>query len=272
MLCNSEIKGVTRKFSELDMNEDLTPAIASPSVSEVIPCISTLSVSPAPPATAAAASNSKKLFPNYFLGLRLTCPIFQDHVNTIQKNILVKAPHLKKCLTSIKKLHLTCFVFHIPPNDFATLQLAQNCLANCQPKISEMIASYLSNLHVTFDSIGNFGTSVLYISPQNNDILQVIREINYYLADEFHRVGLFTDPKEMSRVNNWNPHLTIAKTSADRRNAKKLSIKKENYENCTDLFNDGKTLLVEFDRIDLLSMAEQSEDGYYKSYGTLMMK
>jgi 2'-5' RNA ligase len=211
--------------------------------------------------------------PNFFLGIRLTNPIFQELVTQFQQNILLKSPHLKKCLTPVQKLHLTCFVFSLQsPND---ILLAQNCFLSCQEKILSMISKYLSlqDLSLTFDSLSRFGSNVLFIAPQQNEILQIFREMNYFLADEFQKVGIFTDPKEMARVNQWNPHLTVAKTSADRRNKSKarVGIKKEDYENCTEMFASGATVQVPVEQIDLLSMAEQSEDGYYKSYGTIYL-
>jgi hypothetical protein len=268
------MKGSVRKFDEFESKMDFDSPVGK--------CDSkTIEETLTPPMEAISLTNKpKRQRPNFFLGLRLTDPFFQQHVSNFQQNILLKSPNLKKSMVSVKKLHLTCFVFHLSSQD--EIQAARECFVNCQPHISEMISSFAqtlietspphppeSTLALTFDSMNQFGSSVLFFSPQNNLVLQLIRQINSYLSDQFQLSGLFTDPQEIQRVHNWQPHLTILKTS---RQSTKSKIKKEDYENCTDLFHSGSVIRVEMNQIDLLAMSEQSDvDGYYKSYGTIVL-
>jgi hypothetical protein len=287
------MKSLVRKFDELETNEvTRDPNPRSERQMDMIDDPALVEATVSPREAISLTKKSTKQRPNFFLGIRLTKPFFQQLVTDFQQNILLRSPHLKKALVSVQKLHLTCFVFHLSSEE--EIQRARECLLNSQPQLSEMISSFSQRINetfssavspssssspdsplvLTFDSMNQFGSNVLFFSPLNDPTLHLVHDLNSYLSQQFQEIGLFTDPQEIKRVHNWQPHLTIMKTSRQSSHQKKkIQIKKEDYENCTNVFDGGEVTRVEINQIDLLSMSEPSEaDGYYKSYGTILLQ
>jgi hypothetical protein len=67
-------------------------------------------------------------------------------------------------------------------------------------------------------------------------------------------------------IEKWLPHATIAKTSADWKNGRKIKFHRELVSTFRTAF-DGHQ--VSLDRVDLLEMTQTDCDGYYKSHGTI---
>lgn len=66
--------------------------------------------------------------------------------------------------------------------------------------------------------------------------------------------------------DDWVAHATIGKTSADRKNGKRLSFYRGDYEPLSSILEG---LEVPVASLDLLSMQEMDDMGYYNSYATI---
>jgi hypothetical protein len=202
--------------------------------------------------------NSKKNIPNYFIGIRLSCPIFKELVINMQKDISTKFPQFKKCLTSPHKLHLTCFVLEL--SSAGDVDAATECFLACKSYIHNMLAA-LAIEHgasfrppgLLFNKISTFNSKVLFLSPQATSnpkggnveqlpqplqhtlTLDLLTDITAHLTQQFEGALLIpSENKKESRskvaktskdtiTSSWKPHCTIAKTSADRRHGRYTS-------------------------------------------------
>jgi hypothetical protein len=144
---------------------------------------------------------------------------------------------------------------------------AINCFESCKQKIFEIISSQQSILHVEFNKFSTFNHKVLYLEPNETHSIYILNQIQSCIEDEFNRpkwkLGHCLDTR---RNSAWIPHLTIAKTSADRKNGRNLSIKSVYYDGLEEKLNGVKVPVVS---VDLLSMREMDGDGYYKRYSSL---
>lgn len=199
--------------------------------------------------------------PNYFVALRLNdCLELVDKVSTIQQTMIQRAPQLTRCMTSSKKIHITFCVMEL--KDSNEVDKAKTCLNQCQGKIKELISNAPASCKLTFDDLGSFNGKVLFASPQHNPSLQLVESIRNIIYNEFRSSenGL----SDCVTVDEkFVPHVTIAKTSADRKNGRNLKIQK-------NLFEDLSSYVKEFEcpisQIDLLSMTEiEPTSGYYRS-------
>ena len=115
----------------------------------------------------------KKTFsPNYFIGIRLSCPVLKALVVEMQRDISTQFPQFKKCLTSPNKLHLTCFVMELGSD--VDIHTATSCFMSCQSYIQNTFApsqssSSLQCYGLFLNRISTFDTSVLYIAPSNTN-------------------------------------------------------------------------------------------------------
>jgi 2'-5' RNA ligase len=207
-------------------------------------------------------SMSSKVRPNYFIGFKLTHPEFVHVIKDVQAAMLSTHPHLGKCITSADKLHITSVVMGLKNTD--ELSAAISCFKDCQPRILEAIGS-LGPFHINFGKISSFGSKVLFLEPLSDESSTIMRVIHRLFEESFlnHEPKLSIDRK--GELDEWIPHATIMKTSADKRNGRRLSIPKDDF-----LINEDRIQMsVPVVSIDLLSMTEKDASGYYKSYASI---
>jgi hypothetical protein len=257
------MKMTTRKFSALGINSPTGSPTGSPT--ERPKKVSRPSINSEP-----KISPPNKGVPNYFIGIRLNCPIFQKYIEAIQDEIKNSSPHLSKCMTSSRKLHLTSFVLELRDPDF--LQQAVNCFESCASAV-KAIADRISEKALQFNSLNRFTSNVLFVAPMEDACLLCLKEISIAIATAFSEIALI--PQDcLDRMSLWQPHATIAKTSADRSKAgKKLKILASDYESCDSIavFSKELPVVVPLSTIDLLSMQHMDKDGYYSSLASISL-
>jgi hypothetical protein len=239
--------------------------------------------------------------PNFFIGIRLASNTLADSITKIQNHAITKAPNLLKCRMNVQKLHLTCFVLEL---DVSDVTKAVDCLLSYQTGLTQLCAT--DEKELTFNQLGHFSTRVLYTSPEECTTLQLLRRACKDMEQYFVQAGLLKEPA----VEDWQPHCTVLKTSYDRKAGRGLKIKPDVYEGCEVYLrsNDLNTLnsvhsvdfgpdpavehataaaeptdstvstvfagpigiKVALSTIDLLSMQEVQEDGYYRSYAQIV--
>lgn len=197
--------------------------------------------------------------PNFFLGIKLNTLEFQEKVSSIQAAILERNPALRKCLTPTKKLHITHFILTLQEDN---VEKAAKVLNECQPLIDELFCECLFELR--FRSFGSFRKNVLFTHPEQSPTLDTLRILTQRLKEKFVEHNLLLEASD-----DWKPHVTIAKTSADRKNGRKLKIKAEDYDGLQDILDN---IGVPLTTVDLLSMQEMDESGYYKSYASVELR
>ena len=205
-------------------------------------------------------ANAHRKTPNFFLGLQLCYPTFQDRIITIQEELLKKAPELSKCMVSARKLHITFFVMCLQSAD--DLATAQAVLSESGDIVQSAFSSVSGPLVLQFTNsektLGMFGKKVLYANPDINEVSEAIINLRTLLYDRYKNAL----PYALIESAGFVPHVTIAKTSADR--SRRLEINSILIE---DLHGVLRDLQIPLSSIDLLSMAETNRDtGYYKSY------
>jgi len=132
-------------------------------------------------------------------------------------------------------------------------------------KMSQIACKSLS-----FSKVEVFPSKVIFTSPDNSQTMDVLREITLYLKQ------IFQDNSLLSNNDNfieWIPHVTIAKTSADRRNGRKLKITQvhSDYFNIEQagVLNRLASERVPLSVIEILSMEGMASDKYYVSIRTI---
>ena len=101
------------------------------------------------------------------------------------------------------------------------IQSAIDCFLSCEEYIHNIFQSEdvsKTPPELNFSHISTFSSNVLFISPSPSATLEKLNEVTDYMTQEFIKEGLITTAK-MSK-KSWNPHCTIAKTSADRKNGR----------------------------------------------------
>ena len=212
----------------------------------------------------------KKSYPNFFIGIRLNCSVFRALVKDIQNEIKYVSPHLANCMTSDRKLHLTCFVLHLSSDE--EIERAVSCLHDCEDAIRTIMHDDTTP-RLAFDSLGQFKSNVLFASPVSDTCLARLRDVTRMLADTFFDRGLL-DSQSRQKTYTWQPHVTLAKTSEDKsRKGRNVKILPCDYENCisAEVLNAEEPVVVNLSSLDLLSMAGIEEDGYYVSYASLSL-
>jgi hypothetical protein len=167
--------------------------------------------------------------PNYFIGIHLADPVLKDVVVEMQKSISTTHPHLRKCLTSPNKLHLTCFVMEL--SGMGDVNAAVRCFMSCEPYInmvfdrhktstsvltstscttsasistSSVTAEWSHKHYVLLNRMAMFGTKVLFIAPSSSSsslssssqspfsTLVRVASITSHLKQQFSAAGLFS--------------------------------------------------------------------------------
>jgi hypothetical protein len=186
--------------------------------------------------------------PNYFIAIRLKSDTLQGLVDDFQERVVTGK--FLKTRTSSKKMHLTLFVMRL--DGVEAIERAKEVFRECQVDLN--VSSNLLLSKVTF-----FGNKVMKIDVIKDDLYQQLERISYSLYEKFAECGLI---QKTIGSWTWEAHATIAKTSADRKNFKKLKFPKEILEGEDDSFYNFPVKLT---TIDLLQMNEIDEDGYYKT-------
>jgi 2'-5' RNA ligase len=206
--------------------------------------------------------------PNFFIGFQLYSKEFQSTVENIQLSLISndRAPQLNKCITPATKLHFTCMIMSLNHNE--DIQNAINCFESCKMRIIEIILSHQSTVfEIEFTKFSTFNQKVLYLDPNESQTINILHQIQSSIEEEFYDSKWKLFHCLGTRRNNsiWIPHVTIAKTSADRKNGRSLSIKSILYDGLEEKLSKIKVPVVS---VDLLSMREIDSDGYYKRYST----
>ena len=204
--------------------------------------------------------------PNYFVGVKLNvdCSLVRDVQKSIVEVNLEQQMTLdiSKCMTPVEKMHFTAFVLTLSTEE--EVLAAGEALADCQQCINAPAT-------ITLGDIELIGKQVLYISPKQDAGFDALRATFHRIFQSFQRRNLLQqlpvgsmDPDAW--IEKWLPHATIAKTSADRKNGRKIKFHRELTANCRSAF-DG--LQISLERIDLLEMTKMDDEGYYKSHCTI---
>ena len=205
--------------------------------------------------------------PNYFIGIRLNSPGFDAVMASIQSLLVQKYPSLSKCLVPLEKLHLTCFVMNLASQE--EIQSACCIFDASRGFIAERM-SKLASKSLSFSRVDVFPTKVIFTSPDDCETMDALKEITLYLKQTFKEHSLFSDDDNQI---DWTPHVTIAKTSADRRNGRKLKIQQGHADYFSieqpDVLHRLASEMVPLSVIELLSMERMATDKYYLSIHTI---
>ena len=143
--------------------------------------------------------------------------------------------------------------------------LAAEALLACQQEL-------LAPAAITLGTTKRIGNKVIYVSPKtDNSGFQTLGNV---LRVIFERFSPFFGDSEENKVcitadewyQQWLPHATIAKTSADQKNGRRIKFHQEHITSCETEFLDME---INLNRLDLLEMAKVDADGYYKSVATI---
>ena len=199
--------------------------------------------------------------PNFFIGYRLNCPDFITKVEMMHQYIIDTYPIMKPMLTSAKKLHITGFVMSLQ-EDY--IQVVQNALQDLQPEISSCTPLPM----VSFSKLGKFSNRVLYIEPHDDDGIDHIRNMNQIILNKLRSIdGLNMEDIGLHKydVRRWKAHVTVAKVKfpQPKTSPNKILVSEDDLNLMEERLG---CVRVPIHSIDLLSMGEVDETGYYKSY------
>lgn len=204
--------------------------------------------------------------PNYFIGIRLNSPGFYTVMATIQSLLVQKYPALSRCLVSLEKLHLTCFVMTLSSTE--EIQSACDVFDSSRSFIANKISA-LTSKELSFSKIDVFPSKVIFTSPDEGDAMVALREIVLHLKQKFLEHPLLSRGMDSHSHSEWTPHVTIAKTSADKRNGRKLKIGQQHAAyfsiDRAEVLDQLARERVPLSVIDLLSMQGEAADKYYLS-------
>lgn len=185
--------------------------------------------------------------PNYFLGFRVTSSEIHSNVLQVQETIRLEFPRLRKCLIDPATLHITLFVLHLTPDQLSTAtQVFRNALVQVEP------------LTVDFEGLKTFGkVNVLYI---NVKCINRLKQLAKHLFTQFNQAGLVN-----GSLSKFQPHLTVLKTSKDPSISRKDRVQVAMYDYLLKEtpFRDFSFGQQRVEAIELLSMREKEQDGYY---------
>lgn len=201
----------------------------------------------------------KPKIPTHFVAFRLQSDAFAAKVVELQQALVheARAPHLRKCLTSARKLHFTCFVMAlIKPLD---VEMAINCFHSLRDDVWEIAHRDNYPKQVVFEKLSTFGKSVLYLEATDCPALDMLREIDQLSKARFAELPMLHGESRLQTP--WTPHATVAKTSADRKNGRRLRITTEDFDGLHSIIQNEPATVTS---LDLLSMTEVDVDGYYR--------
>lgn len=186
-----------------------------------------------------------------------------QHIDSLQSQVISHSNHLQNCKINLQKLHITSLVFDLRSID--EINEVKDWFQSCQ---QDILQSYSSTIDLSFYQIKTFATRVLYLEIDNSQQNQLLFQIQDYFKNSIQRNERIKSFLIQEKIDKqWIPHVTILKTSADRKNKKKLDIRLEDYNHIHSHSIPITTPLID---IELLSMYEHDKDsGYYKSICSL---
>jgi hypothetical protein len=196
------------------------------------------------------AVSRKHSFPNYFIAIRLKSMDLKRMVEEFQEHYI--NGKFSNTRTSSNKMHLTYFVIKLDSED-NDVQRAIELFMSCDLNKLMTVKTDLLLGDLTF-----FGNQVIKIEVIKDDIYKKLDDIGNILHDMFIEHGFIKKESHWK----WEPHATIAKISADRKNFKRLKYSKDMLEGKETTFSSFPVRLT---TIDLLQMNDVDEDGYYKT-------
>ena len=145
------------------------------------------------------------------------------------------------------------------------IPLAAEALLACQQELSTPTS-------ITLGKTQRIGNKVIYVAPKIEDA--GFQRLESILRIIFERFTPFFDDQEKNKMclspdkwyQQWLPHATIAKTSADQKNGRRIKFHHEHIASCETEFLDME---INLDRLDLLEMTKVDVEGYYKSVATI---
>ena len=202
----------------------------------------------AAPRNIIAAAPRKQTFPNYFIAIRLDSNDLKSKVDAFQQQRIIGK--FLNTRTSSCKMHLTYFVMRL--DGIEDIEQAKEVFMGCDLDMN--VTSDLLLGDVSF-----FSNTVIKIEIMKDEIYKKLDEIGKKLHDKFTEHGFIKKGKW-----SWEPHATIAKISADRRNLKQ----KYNADIIEGEEKAFESLPIRLTTIDILQMNDVDEDGYYKRIAT----
>ena len=197
------------------------------------------------------SATRKNSYPNYFIAIRLKSIDLKRMVEDFQERYI--NGKFINTRTPSNKMHLTYFVIRLDGED---VDRAAELFMSCDLDKLMTVKSDLLMGNLTF-----FGNQVIKIEMIKDDIYKKLDDIGRILHDKFVEHGFIKKESQWK----WEPHATIAKISADRKNFKRLKYSKDMLEGKETAFS---SFPVRLSTIDLLQMNDVDEDGYYKKIAT----
>jgi hypothetical protein len=111
--------------------------------------------------------------------------------------------------------------------------------------------------------MSTFSHRVLFIKPDESESIESIKQVNARILERLRSIeSLLNNDHGLMSVNllNWKAHVTVAKLKPEH---KQLSLKLDYLSSLESVLGNVQVPLLS---IDLLSMRETDETGYYKSY------
>ena len=212
----------------------------------------------------------KRAPPNCFLSLRVSEPAIEDRLFTLQQQFLgegmdeeaaraVDFAGVKRCLTSVRKMHITLGVMNIKLGSYEEQDHAAAVLREAHETI---VAPLVGNVPMRFilAGLGDFSGRVVFARPEENEAArdsaaQILGEVGRRIHKLFPERGVAITGLPT------HPHVTVAKTSKSGGGAKRVKRLPDAvwHPHRHEFF--GETL---FDRLDLCRMVGAEEDGYYR--------
>ena len=175
-----------------------------------------------------------------------------EKIDKLQNELIAKNEVLSKHIEPPCKAHITLSVMNLDDDD---LETCKNMLQEkFKPNLTE------ADRTLTFEGIGRFGNRVLFVKP--NLGIESLKKMHLELQNLLIESEIKT---EVGR--EYNPHVTLFKTSKPKGGRKRNSKGKDKTGFDDDLIEEFKDInfgeeIVE--EIQLLSMNKpKAEDGYY---------
>ena len=179
--------------------------------------------------------------PNWFLAVPFTNLNIKSCMENVQKSVVHLRPKLSEACVSVKKAHLTLFVFHLKNQEEIdkVIEIVQ--------KVTEKV-EFDEQIQIEANQIGHFQHRVIFfklnLPPKLLDLRQ---EIGQNLLENGIKIE-----------DNFTPHLTVMKLSQMKKKVKKID------ENLYQEFSQDFFGVQNVKLIELLSMNLPIQDnGYY---------
>ena len=195
---------------------------------------------------------------NYFLALRINSSTLMQQAADVQDAIASNHPHLASAFTSVKKLHLTLFVMHLPSEE--EVQKAQDALHACKDIVDSTFETH-KHCTLSFSGLSTFQSRVVWIKVEETEERKKLEEMVVRMHSEFSRRGIVVE-----ELGGWTPHVTMMKLR-NRKRVKKIA--SDVWEGHSASIRDSQSCT----EIQLLSMVHKpTEDGYYRPFATLFLR